>query len=169
MAGPLLGSTAPLCKTEKRYSPGDTQLGEERAPSSSLQSSMSGHWAWCGECWLDFQLPLKGLYAVHNLHNCTWQSWLADFCLIRYATHVPEPTRIWDRWRQRHGFHWRTFCNLGEWPGGWEDEQVGRYRVGGKDVWVCKEERAQMIFAAVASILDPSDEPAAACNFSIPD
>ena len=41
--------------------------------------------------------------------------------------------------------------------------------MGGKDVWVCKEERAQMIFAAVASILDPSDEPAAACNFSIPD
>ena len=40
--------------------------------------------------------------------------------------------------------------------------------MGGKDVWVCKEERAQMIFAALASILDPSDEPAAACNFSIP-
>jgi hypothetical protein len=31
----------------------------------------------------------------------------------------------------------------GEWPDRWEDEQAGRYRVGGKGVWVCKEEHAQ--------------------------
>lgn len=40
--------------------------------------------------------------------------------------------------------------------------------MGGKDTWVCKQEHAQMTFAALASILDLSDEPAAACNFSIP-
>lgn len=111
---PLLGFTEPLCKTEKRYSLGDTQLGKKKAPSSSFQSSRSCQTAELGaESVGCFESPLKGLYAVHNLYNYTWQPCLADSCLIDCSTHMLELTRIWNRWRQRHGFHWITFCSLG--------------------------------------------------------
>lgn len=54
----------------------------------------------------------------------------------------------------------------GEWPDRWEDEQAGRYRVGGK-VFGCVRRSMHRISAALASMLYPSDEPAAVCSFYI--
>lgn len=59
-----------------------------------------------------------------------------------------------------------NFLQPGEWPDRWEDEQAGRYGVGGKGIG-CVRRSTHMISAALASMLDPSDEPAVVCSFYI--
>ena len=130
------------------------------------QQVMSDSWAWCGECWLSFESPLKGLYAVHNLYNYTWQPRLADSCLIDGSPHMLEPTRIWERWRQRHGFHGITFCSLGSGQIGGRMSRQGGTEWEGK-VFGCVRRSTHRISAALASMLYPSDEPAAVCSFYI--
>ena len=68
---PLLGSTAPLCKTEKRYSLGDTQLGKKKAPSSSFQSSRSCQTAELGVERRVF-MQCTGCTAIHG--SPAWQT-----------------------------------------------------------------------------------------------
>lgn len=162
---PLLGSTAPLCKTEKRYSLGDTQLGKKKAPSSSFQSSRSCQTAELraeSVGWVSTQGSLCSTQPAQLYMAALLGRLLPDWLLHTHAwtdknmEQVKAETRI----------SLNNFLQPGEWPDRWEDEQAGRYGVGGKGVG-CVRRSMRMISAALASMLDPSDEPAAVWSFFI--
>lgn len=90
-------------------------------------------------------------------------AWQTLVWFTQYFTQMPEPTGIWGRLRQRDGFHWKTFCNLGWGVVRWEmNRQEGTNEEGG--LFRCVWRSMHIIFAALASILDPSDK-LSACSF----
>lgn len=80
-----------------------------------------------------FSFPLKGLYAVHNMHNCKQQPCLGDSCVIYSLAH----THTWTNRNmgQAEAERWISLKNsttwvgwVVRWVGGWtgREVQIGR-------------------------------------------
>ena len=89
--------------------------------------------------------PLKGLYAVHNMQNCKQQSCLAASCVIHSLFHTRARTsRNMGQAKAERWISLKNSLQLGVWGGqvGRRMNRQGRYKLGGRGVWVYMKEHA---------------------------